>query len=172
MKLDLKINAEDTKKLISFAHEYQKNEEYFYPNGVSRQFCILNRINHEIKDLANKLRIEKYKELGVNKFLEEPHFGIFLGVNNEGGSVHLHTDPAPKGYYHTRINFLLSKPKSGGLPIYNDATHDYEEGASWLYLANIWPHASTPVVGKKDRIVLSLGALVKQETIDKILKEY
>ncbi len=168
MKLDLKINEKDKNKIVSFAHEHQKNKKYFQPNGNSRQFCVLNRIDHEIKSLAYKLWNEKYEELGVKEFSEEPMFGIFLSVNNEGGFVHPHSDSAPEGYYHTRINFLLSKPESGGLPIYDNAIHDYEEGTAWLNLANVWRHASTPVIGKKDRIVLSLGALVKQGIINGI----
>jgi hypothetical protein len=168
MKLNLKINSKESDTLISFARDNQKCNKYFNPNGSSRQYCILNRIDHEIKYLALNLWNEKYTELGITEFLEEPMYGIFLGVNNEGGFVHSHTDAAPKGYYHTRINFLLSKPESGGLPIYNNTIHDYEEGASWLNLANVWSHSSTPVLGKKDRIVLSLGALIKREIINGI----
>jgi hypothetical protein len=35
-----------------------------------------------------------------------------------------------------------------------------EEGQGWINLASEWLHGSTPVIGTKPRVVLSLGAYV------------
>lgn len=160
MLLNLKISEIDRLFFIDFASKYQKTN-FFIRNGQSRQFCILNKLTEQsIVKKAISIRNEKYMELGVNEFIDEPIFGIFLGVNNEGGNVHQHKDPTVTDYDHVRINFLLSKPEKGGMPIIEEKELSIEEGDSWLNIANLWKHSSTPVVGNKDRVVLSLGALV------------
>lgn len=166
-KLSLRLKPEDTKVLTEFATLNQKNNQIFRPNGRSRQYCKLNTQEGSIKDLALKLWHETYTTLGIKEYEEEPKFGIFLGVNNDGGFVSEHIDGAPEGFYHVRINFMVSKPNFGGLPIVNNLElDDIEEGASWLNIANVWNHSSTPVVGDKVRIVLSLGALVPVKIIE------
>lgn len=166
-KLSLRLTPEDSKELKDFAITNQKNNKFFTPNGKGRQFCILNKQDGAIKDLALKLWHETYNTLGITEYKEEPLFGIFLGVNNDGGFVHEHVDRAPDGFHHVRINYLISKPNVGGLPIVNNVKlDDIEEGGCWLNIANIWTHSSTPVVGDKDRIVLSLGALVPVKIIE------
>jgi hypothetical protein len=97
-------------------------------------------------------------------------FGIFLGVNTQTGFVHEHTDPTKQGYYHVRLNFLVSKPFAGGMPVINGQEFSVDENESWINLASEWWHKSTPVVGDKPRIVLSLGALVEKTQVDPILK--
>ena len=166
-KLSLRLKPEDSKVLTEFAMKNQKDKSIFNPNGYSRQFCKLNMQQGSIKDLALKLWHETYKGLGRTEDQEEPMFGLFLGVNNDGGAVHPHLDGAPDGFYHVRINYMVSKPNVGGLPVVNNLKLDnIEEGDSWLNLANIWNHYSTPVVGDKDRIVLSLGALVPKHIVE------
>ena len=102
-----------------------------------------------------------YREIGIPSFRHEHMFGNFIGVNYEGGAVHEHSDPRnEKGFIHTRFNFLAQKPEQGGIPIINGIEYPMEEGQGWINLASEWLHASTPVVGIRPRIVLSLGAYV------------
>lgn len=163
MKLDIKISNDDCLELVEFAKKEQKNLDYFIPNGDSRQYCILNHCkNEKIKDLSLRLWKEKYQEIGIFEFEEEPIFGVFLGVNNTDGFVHEHTDRSKDGFNHVRINFLLSKAIQGGVPIIDGKELQIEERESWLNIADVWKHKSSPVIGNKDRIVLSLGALVSK----------
>jgi hypothetical protein len=169
--LPLSIDQALLNDIKKFAFKNDLNRSLFQHNGNARQFCILNQTQTNVSEKAINFRLMAYKQLGISSFKEEPMFGIFLGVNNKTGFVHQHTDPAEEGFYHTRINFLLSKPHQGGMPIINNEDFEVNEGECWLNLASEWLHSSTPVVGSKPRIVLSLGALVKKEHMHPILKE-
>lgn len=160
-KTDVTISKDEALPVVVFCKNNYQNRKYFTDNGPGRQFCIINQFTTPITDYLIDLREKKLKLLGINSFLEEPVFGIFLGVNTEGGFVHEHTDITIPNYYHVRLNFLLSKPEQGGIPIIKNFKIDLNEGESWINLASEWQHSSTPVFGKKLRIVLSLGALVK-----------
>ncbi len=169
--LPLSIDPGLSNDIRNFALKNHLNRSLFQYNGNARQFCILNQTQTEVSEKAIIFRMVAYKQLGISSIKEEPVFGIFLGVNNETGFVHEHTDPAEEGFYHTRLNFLISKPLKGGMPIINHKEFEVNEGECWLNLASEWLHSSTHVVGSKQRIVLSLGALVKKEHMDPILKE-
>jgi hypothetical protein len=170
-KLPLSIDFSLSNSITDFALRNHLDRNLFTFNGNARQFCILNQVQTPVSGDAINFRLTCYKQLGISLFEEEPMFGIFLGVNNETGFVHEHKDPSKEGSYHTRLNFLLSKPHKGGMPIINHKEFEVEEGECWLNLASEWMHSSTPVVGPKPRIVLSLGALVRKEHMDLILKE-
>lgn len=160
-KTNITTSKDEALPVVIFCKKNYQNKKYFTENGPARQFCIVNQLDTSITDYLIILREKKLKLLGINSFLEEPEFGIFLGVNTEGGFVHEHTDITIPNYYHVRLNFLLSKPEQGGIPIIKNFKINLNEGESWINLASEWPHSSTPVLGKKLRIVLSLGALVK-----------
>ena len=149
--------------IIEFALN-EKNDKYFSLNRTSsvRKGCIISNypeltINSDIVSFA----VSAYKSIGVDSFVPEHIFGNFIGVNFEGGSVHEHHDPRnEKNFIHTRFNFLLQKPENGGDPIINGAVYPMKEGQGWLNLASEWLHGSTAVLGKRERVVLSLGAYV------------
>lgn len=170
-KTKVKLEERERIEIANFAIKNYLNRTLFTHNGESRQLCILNKTKTEISDLAKKIRQKTFNAIGINDFEEEPLFGIFLGVNNELGFVHEHTDPTHDGFYHFRLNFLISKPENGGMPIINGQEFQVTEGESWVNIASKWKHKSTPVVGKKPRIVLSLGGLVEYHIIDNIIKE-
>lgn len=135
--------------------------EYFNKNGLSRRFCNVNNYNIP---LTSKLKIfasKCYGDIGVKSYKDEPYFGNFIGVNSLGGFVHKHTDPAPPGHSHVRLNFFVQKPVEGGDIIINsNIINNVKEQESWINFASLWHHGSTPVQGNIDRIVLSLGALI------------
>jgi hypothetical protein len=169
VKLNLRISEEETKIIVDFAKKQQKNPFLFQSNGKSRQFSILNLCQDTVvRDLSIKLWKEKYEELQIYDYEEEPLFGLFLGVNNDGGNVHEHTDPAKLHFNHIRLNFMLSKPSNGGNPVIENQEIEIQEGECWLNIADRWKHKSTPVIGEKDRIVLSLGSLVPEKTVNTI----
>lgn len=170
--LNLKFTDLNLRKhLIKFVQNNYLNERYFTVNSRNYDRFYCNLLHHNdlhFLEEVKLLRNNAYKQINIDFFEEEPVFGIFLGLNLEGGSVHKHTDPTQNGYTHTRINFLLSKPYEGGNPIINCKIYEIDEGCSWINLASKWEHNSTPVRGNKPRIVLSLGSLVKTEIIDNL----
>lgn len=163
--IDAKLDEEISDFLLKFALSQHKDQSKFTSNGPSRQFCKLNDHQNLFAFNIDKLTKTVFNSINLYKIQKEPLFGVFVGVNNEGGAIHQHTDPAPDGYIHTRINFLLSKPSFGGMPIINDIEYSIEEKSCWINLASVWRHASTPVIGKKNRVVLSVGALVEEEEL-------
>jgi hypothetical protein len=86
----------------------------------------------------------------------------FIGVNSEGSSIHNHTDKNEKDYIHTRWNLILSYPENGGHSIYNNNINILEENLIWKCVAGKYTHGSTKVIGKKPRITLSIGFLIKE----------
>jgi len=149
--------------IITFALN-EENDGYFSLNRTSsvRKGCVISNypelpLNEQIRAFA----ISAYKSIGVDSFIPEHIFGNFIGVNYEGGSVHEHNDPRnEKGFIHTRFNFLLQKPENGGDPVIDGIVYPMDEGQGWLNLASEWLHGSTEVVGKRARVVLSLGAYI------------
>lgn len=168
IKTKLQLSKEETNKIIDFVENDFSNNDYFQDNGNSRRYCSVTNKSTPITDYLKELRIDKFRQLGIEEFDEEPIYGIFIGVNSESGYVHPHKDPEIEGYYHFRLNFLVSKPESGGMPVINGNRYEVEELESWINIASQWYHMSTPVSGNKKRIVLSLGAYVKKEIIDDI----
>lgn len=150
---------------------FAKTKEHLFKfNGNGRRYYSTIDSNDEINFYLKATRQLCLNTLEVNQFDEEPKFGIFIGVNTETGFVHEHTDPAKDGYVHFRLNFLVSKPYAGGVPVVNGNEIEVEEFESWINCASKWPHKSTPVVGKKPRIVLSLGALITEKQAETAIK--
>ena len=157
-------------KLIDFVTLNYLNTKYFSANGKTRKRFFCNILQHDLDfvDQVKALRLQSFTDININSFKEEPMYGIFLGVNLEEGFVHQHQDLAPENFVHTRINFLLSKPIQGGQPIINNKVYNVDEDCSWINLASKWLHSSSPVIGNKPRIVLSMGSFVETSIIDSL----
>lgn len=112
---------------------------------------------------------ESFSAFGLISNQLEPRFENLIGNHYlEGASVHKHRDPAPDGYVHTRCNWMIKKPKTGGNPVLDDEEIEVEEGDLWLCLASLEDHSSTPIYGG-ERLIYSFGALVSMEQIEKII---
>lgn len=159
-KLPLRVTSFEKEEIINFAKANYLNKDLFSPNGHGRQFCMVLEKDVSIKNLVLNIRDRFMTELGITEWQEEPMFGIFIGVNTEGGAVHEHTDTAPNTHFHLRLNVMLQKPVSGGNPIMNQKEISIEEDETWINIADYWKHASTPVIGNKERIVMSIGSFV------------
>jgi hypothetical protein len=130
-------------------------------NTFNRKFCMLNKYNLPLTTRIKDYSINIFLLLKINKQIEEKTFGNFIGVQKQGGFVQPHTDGRnDSGWEHVRVNFLVSRPKEGGMPIINNEQYAIEENGSWFNHASKWVHSSTPVIGDTPRIVLSLGAFV------------
>ena len=166
--LNLTIDEDLRQRVVDFVY----NEQSYFRNnsaGAGRRLCLLNKIDHKLSQEIRLFSKKCYELLGIFEYEDEPLFGNLIGVNKEGAFVHRHTDPAPDGKCHVRLNFLIQKPKVGGMPIINGVEYNVEQGGCWKNLASTWWHESSKVVGDIDRITLSLGALVKDEIVNKQL---
>ena len=153
--------------VIKFAYENEESFTWNFSNTVlkTRRFCNLNKIQSNLSNTIENYSKELFNQLNMINTLTEPLFGNFVGVHLAGGSVHSHTDFAINNYNHIRLNFLVSKPYSGGMPILSDKEYFVDEDFGWINVANKWKHASTVVSGTKPRIILSLGKyVIKQES--------
>jgi hypothetical protein len=105
-------------------------------------------------------RDEAFAAFGITKTMREPQFRNFIGNHYlDGAATHIHQDGAPEGYVHTRCNWMVKKPLSGGDPILDDVVEPVEAGDLWLCLASLERHGSTPIAGG-ERLICSFGALV------------
>lgn len=136
------------------------------PAGLGRKFCNLNKLDHELTKQVREFSDYCYDTLGLVPSEEEHLYGNFIGVNSGGAFVHTHTDPRKSDKIHVRLNFLVQKPSSGGMPIIDGVTYQVDQGQCWINLASEWKHGSTPVVGSIPRIVLSLGRYVDRKLLE------
>ena len=170
VNLPFLIDKDIKNQIITFALKDGRQHFVKNPAGDNRRYCDLNKINVALKDTVSVYSNKIFNYLGLSDTKEEPHYGNFIGVNLETGFVHEHKDQrCENGFYHVRVNFLVQKPISGGMPIINNIQYDIEEDESWINLASEWKHSSTPVIGSKERIVLSLGKFVNPSQIDQLM---
>lgn len=165
--LDYTIPKDLSEEIIEFA--LHTGVQYFTVNmaGNGRRFCNLNVLTIPLVHSVAAFSKDCYAKLGID-VKEEPMFGNFIGVNSENAFVQPHKDNRSElGEYHVRLNFLVQKPENGGNPIINGIEHEINEGFGWINLASEWVHQSTPVIGKRNRIVLSLGSFVDQSIAQK-----
>lgn len=172
MNIKMNVNVPDQlkSKIIQFALN-PETRKYFQNNSEqgNRRFCSLNKVTTELSEEVASFAKRAYEQIGVSDFIEEHLFGNFIGVNENGGNVHAHMDPRhDNGYYHIRLNFLLQKPLVGGNPVINNVEYQIQEDDSWINYASEWWHASTPVSGGRERIVLSLGAYIHPDVVQRI----
>jgi hypothetical protein len=169
VNLPLVVDSTVKKLVIDFVNNSKSN---FWINNTAgntfnRKYCTLNKHDLPISKIIRDYSKLVFLELNISQQIEEERFGNLIGCNAEGGFVHPHTDqPSSKGWQHVRINFLISKPYQGGNPVIENKEYNIMEDNAWFNLASKWVHSSTPVVGDKARVVLSLGAFVSSEELN------
>jgi hypothetical protein len=170
LPLDLK------EKIIDFACNtgksfFTKQQQTLGEVGIGRRFCSINKVDHPLNDEVGKFAKECYASFGV-EVVEEVLFGNFIGFNAPGTFVHRHRDRCKiPNYEHVRLNFLVQKPESGGMPILDDKVLVVEENQCWINIASQWWHTCTTVYGETPRIILSLGSLVETSKLDWVLQK-
>ena len=147
--------------LLAWAEE-RFSEGHLIPNpyGRHRYYLRSEEGDPEVPDLFWHVRRRAVSLFSVTDYEDEPGFKCFLGCNTEGGTVHRHTDPSPPDKHHVRMNLMLSKPLGGGEPIIDDKKIEIEERDLWCFYPTAMPHESTPVIGARKRMVISIGILV------------
>lgn len=172
IRTDLRIPKDLQDELADFAVTGLSKFRY-NPAGEGRRFCNLNNYDIALKYKIQDFSLQCYKQLGVDTVVEEHMFGNFVGVNTEGAFVHKHTDPDKiDGYWHVRLNFMIQKPNMGGEVVINGIEYKIEQGQSWINFASKWQHSSTPVVGDKPRVVLSMGNYIEPKAAKQLLDQF
>jgi hypothetical protein len=156
------ISNEEKEILLEWV---EKNPTYFKDNVVSsyRKYVILKEIQNSPKEIISKLRNRIIELDNIGEWVEEPNFYDLITINEESGSIHPHTDSNIEGYIHTRYNIILKYPFEGGHSIYGNSVNVLEENIVWKCIAGKVLHASTPVIGNRPRITLSLGFQIKED---------
>jgi len=163
------ITEEEREFLLDWIFE---NEDSFQSNGAGlyRKFLNINKFKN-VPSLFFEIKERILKEEEINEWQLDSFFGDIITFNEEDGFVHEHTDPTLPDSNHIRFNLFLSKPESGGNPIYNGKELEYEECCYNKYYVNTSKHASVPVKGKKPRIAISYGISIKNESDSRNFKE-
>ena len=77
------------------------------------------------------------QEGGYDKFpiwvSERFRFDAYLLRFPQGSEVKRHLDPAPDGYAHHRVNFILRRPRAGGKIGVDIAPAQRDEGKEWRW---------------------------------------
>jgi hypothetical protein len=162
------ISDEEKNILLDWINE---NHNKFNVNGISksdtlaaygsRKFCTSDSIDNFPTEIVKKIKDRVIEIENIKEWIEEPTFKDLIGINGEGGSIHLHTDPNVDGYVHVRYNVILKYPKEGGHSIYNGKINELKENMVWRCVAGKVMHGSEPVKGDIPRITLSLGFQIK-----------
>ncbi|HEY1613086.1 MAG TPA: hypothetical protein VGF97_05245 [Rhizomicrobium sp.] len=155
------VTGAELESLHAWAEE-RFSEGHLIPNsnGKHRYYKSYDESDAEVPELFWQVRRRAVSAFAVENYEDEPGFKCFLGCNLEGGTVHRHTDPSPPDKHHVRMNLMISKPLSGGDPVIDGKKFEVAEGDLWCFFPTVMPHESTPVVGKRKRIVISIGILV------------
>lgn len=130
------------------------------PYGEHRWFRSYGKNDPLVPSVFWKVRRRAVSAFSVRDYEDEPDYRCFLGCNSEGGYVHRHIDSSPPGKLHVRMNLMLSRPFGGGMPVIDGQEFDIGEGDLWCFFPSIMPHESTPVMGDRKRMVVSIGILV------------
>ena len=147
-----------------FAEENWRSR-LFQVIGYGRHYCDLRRSSPQQYAQSLTLQQEVMNQLGLGSFQIEPEYGNFIDISFPHSKVPRHIDSAPDGFILLRCNFFLQKPEQGGEPIIEGEILQIQERSAWLVPASLCFHASTPVRGETNRIILSLGALLSRAHI-------
>ena len=154
------ITIDEQQLLMGWVNDHQSK---FQINGPGRKFGVIQRIVSMPFPLLEILRQRVVDLESIKDFKPEPVFQDYIGINSTGGAIHTHTDPNQPPYIHTRFNVVLSYPEQGGESLYGNEVNALQERLVWKCIAGKVIHGSTPVVGNKPRITLSLGFLINDK---------
>jgi hypothetical protein len=129
-------------------------KRYIFKTHKEHPYPLIQTIKQRIIDVES-----------IEEWIPEPFWLDYIGYISEGGSIQFHKDVNAPGYTHVRYNVILSWPKEGGDSIYGNSVNSFKEKTVWRCEAGKIPHGSITVKGKRPRITLSLGFLIKNKRI-------
>jgi len=170
-----KIQMNDTYGYLDFISDEEKNillkwtfenEDKFYLNkvgkyGEGKKFGILQDIENSPLELVSDIKKRIIEIENIKDWVLDPSYKDAIGINKKGSAIHKHTDPNIDGYTHVRYNIILQYPEEGGDSIYNNKINKLQENMVWRCVAGMIEHGSTPIIGDKHRVTLTLGFQIK-----------
>ena len=155
------ITKEEQEELLTWSKSVRP---FLRPNATPNRFYRFLNVIPKIPlvGVIEQRILESYNLQDTPK--EDGRLGSLLSWHQTGGAVHEHNDDFNTGKRHIRFNLFLSKPDSGGAPIYDGKELEFEERMLIPYEADKFFHSSTPVVGVKPRIIISYGWQFEHET--------
>ena len=126
------------------------------PSGYGRKNKTITS-EDSIHSLVLEIKKRVIEVDGLDPYQVDFSHRDYIGVNIENAYIHIHMDLNQGDLIHTRWNLILSYPEDGGHSIYGKEINILEEKMIWKCIAGKVSHGSTPVIGKKPRITLSLG---------------
>lgn len=93
---------------------------------------------------------------------EDVNIGFRLMYHKPGVVIENHQDAMSRGNGIARVNIMLKKPASGGLPTFeNGEEHDVDPGCLWAFVGDKEIHGCSR--SSEDRIILSFGYEIDDE---------
>ena len=179
MNITLPYRVPDDLKmeLLEFVKQDDLN---FIEHGKKKFGRVINKyvkfddIDSPLSTKVKKFGDQLFENMGMVTILTEPVVGYCLWITEEGGYMQPHVDDRHTitHYPHIRLNFLISKPITGGNPAINEVEYEIQEDECWFNHASIWSHSSSIVGGSKPRILLSLGKFVDSKEVSTFLKTF
>ena len=127
-------------------------KRYIFQNHPGHPFPLIQTIKQRVVDVES-----------IGEWITEPLWSDYIGYISKGGSIQFHKDKNYPGYSHVRYNVILSFPEEGGDSVYGNSVNSFKEKTVWRCEAGKIPHGSITVKGKRPRITLSLGFLIKNK---------
>ncbi len=157
------ISDEEKNYLLKWALE---NENKFHSNeigerGEGKRIGILQNIENSPLDLVDVIKKRIIEVENIKDWILDPLYKDSIGINRKGAAIHKHTDPNIEGHTHVRYNVILQYPDEGGDSIYNGEINKLQENMVWRCVAGLAEHGTTPVIGDRPRITLTLGFQIK-----------
>lgn len=177
IKLPYKVPADLKMEILEFCKQdnlnfiEHGNETFGY---VINKFVKFDDIDDPLSDKVKRFADDLFESMGMVTTEIETYNGYCVSITENEGYTQEHIDPkhSVNQFPHIRLNFLLSKPVSGGDPIINGTVYEMQEDEGWFNHASIWRHGTTKVTGDKPRITLSVGKHVKPSEVTNFLKTF
>lgn len=144
-----------TRRLIA------ENADRFVPNGKDAERRKFWTLRGDYDPVLRAKKLELIARFAIADWILDPKYEDLIGHIAEGGSVHAHTDAQVGLRMHIRINLLVTEIDGGCVPLLDGIPIAVEPGEAWLNFASHCRHATTPVIGKRPRSIISYGLQVQ-----------
>lgn len=181
IKTPYKVSEDLKEEILSFVNNnevlpYVLHGAKKYDKYINKMLKVENidtispALAKKIIDFGNQV----FDDMGMNDRQKESYLDYSVFIVENGGYIHTHIDALPPeytNYIHVRMNFLLTKPITGGDPIIEGTRYDMDQDQSWINLASMWSHGCNDVVGDIPRITLTLGHYVRADQVKSFLNK-
>jgi len=111
-------------------------------------FDIYDKVISEVEDI-------------IGSPIESQSIGHSIMYHRDGAVIETHIDPRMSIYPVYRCNILISKPRLGGEPTFQEKPLEVNEGDLWTFYGYTENHGAKMTKGNIDRVLLSFSFDVK-----------